>query len=167
MTAISSSANGSMWDLPILECLYGRWSEGREHFGADVRMRVDLLDWADRYDLRSGSTACSSGLHWLDKGRCTKRECHDRPEFYDHTTTWLSRTTGKPVLVLNQPYRPVDPADMCELIREYPPLTSEVGPASWYGSGTYGVYVWNHGNRADVGRPHPCPRITGATNGSG
>ncbi|MFC9225027.1 hypothetical protein ACFT8W_30595 [Streptomyces hygroscopicus] len=122
---------------------------------AYVYMRADLLDWADRYDLRSGSTGCSSGLHWLDKGRCVKRDCHDRPGFYDHTTTWLSRTTGRPALVFNQPYRQVDPAEIWKLISEYPSLTAEVGPASWYGSGTFSVYIWNDGNRADAGRPHP------------
>ncbi|MGW2553103.1 hypothetical protein [Streptomyces sp. NPDC001635] len=119
-----------------------------------VQMRADLLDWADRYDLRSGSTGCSSGLHWLDKGRCAKRECHDRPGFYDHTTTWLSLTTGRPALVFNQPYWQVDPADISKLTSEYPSLTAEVGPESWYGSGTFGVYIWNDGNRADAGRPH-------------
>jgi hypothetical protein len=118
-----------------------------------VQMRADLLDWADTYDLKSGSTGCSSGLHWLDKGRCAKRECHDRPGFYDHTTTWLSRTTGSPVLIFNQPYRHVDTADIWGLISECPSLRAEVGPESWYGSGTFGVYIWNDGNRADAGRP--------------
>ncbi|WP_432042749.1 hypothetical protein [Streptomyces cadmiisoli] len=118
-----------------------------------VQMRADLLDWADQYDLRSGSTGCSSGLHWLDKGRCAKRECHDRPGFYDHTTTWLSRTTGRPALVFNQPYSQVDLADIWKLISEYPSLTAEVGPESWYGSRTFGVYIWNHSNRAEAVRP--------------
>ncbi|WP_093838400.1 hypothetical protein [Streptomyces aidingensis] len=68
--------------------------------------------------------------------------------FYDHTTTWLSRTTGRPALVFNQPYKPVDPAEVQELISEYPSLTAEVGPEGWYGFGTLGVYIWNHGNRA-------------------
>lgn len=68
--------------------------------------------------------------------------------FYDHTTTWLSRTTGRPALVFNQPYEPVDPAEVQELISEYPSLTAEVGPESWYGSATLGVYIWNDGNRS-------------------
>lgn len=117
-----------------------------------VRMRAGLLDWADQHDLKSGSTGCSSGLHWLDTGRCAKRECHDRPGFYDHTTMWLSRTAGRPALVFNQPYKPVDPAEVQELISEYPSLTAEVGPESWYGSGTLGVYIWNDGNRSATAR---------------
>ncbi|MEU6677672.1 hypothetical protein [Streptomyces sp. NPDC046925] len=119
-----------------------------------VHMRADLLSWADQHDVKSGNTGCESGLHWLDKGRCAKRECHGRPGFYDHTTTWLSRTTGRPALVFNQPYEQVDSADIWELISEYPSLTAEVGPESWYGSGTFGVYIWNDDNRADAGRPH-------------
>ncbi|WP_222623822.1 hypothetical protein, partial [Streptomyces buecherae] len=113
-----------------------------------VQMRADLLDWADRHDLRSGNTGCSSGLHWLDKGRCAKRECLGRPEFYDHTTMWLSRATGRPALVFNQPYRQVDSSEVREAISEYPSLTAEVGPESWYGAGTSGVYIWNNGNRS-------------------
>lgn len=113
-----------------------------------VQMRADLLDWADEHDVKSGHTGCSTGLHWLDKGRCTKRECHDRPGFYDHTTTWLSRTTGRPALVFNQPYRQVNPAEVWEAISEYPTLTAEVGPESWYGAGTTGIYIWNDGNRS-------------------
>ncbi|QGV79745.1 hypothetical protein [Streptomyces ficellus] len=113
-----------------------------------VQMRADLLDWADRHDLKNGNTGCSSRLHWLDRGRCAKRECQGRPEFYDHTTTWLSRTTGKPALVFNQPYRQVDPAEVWDAISEYPSLTAEVGPESWYGAGTSGVYIWNDGNRS-------------------
>ncbi|MFD7897426.1 hypothetical protein [Streptomyces sp. NPDC059743] len=117
-----------------------------------VQVRADLLDWADLYDLKIGSTRCSSGLHWLDKGRCAKRECLDKPEFYDHTTTWLSRTTGRPALVFNQPYRQVDTAEVWQSISEYPSLTAEVGPESWYGAGTNGVYIWNEGNRSETVR---------------
>ncbi|MFJ9148838.1 hypothetical protein ACIRP7_12335 [Streptomyces sp. NPDC102270] len=101
-----------------------------------VQMRADLLDWADRHDLKSGNTGCSSGLHW-----------------HDHTTTWLSRTTGRPALVFNQPYRQVDRAEVWDCISEYPSLTAEVGPESWYGAGTSGVYIWNDGNRSVSVRP--------------
>lgn len=59
-----------------------------------VRMRADLLDWADQHDLKSGNTGCSSGLHWLDKGRCAKRECHDRPR--GSTTTRPRGFPGPP-----------------------------------------------------------------------
>ncbi|MFE3825306.1 hypothetical protein [Streptomyces sp. NPDC059092] len=117
-----------------------------------VRMRADLLDWADQHDLKSGNTGCSSGLHWLDKGRCAKRQCQDRPRFYDHTTTWLSRTTGRPALVFNQPYTRVDPGEVRESISEYPSPTAEMGPESWYGAGTVGVYIWNDGNRSEAVR---------------
>ncbi|WP_214665306.1 hypothetical protein, partial [Streptomyces javensis] len=120
---------------------------------AYAQMRADLLDWADRHDVKSGNTGCSSGLHWLDKGRCAKRDCQDRPGFYDHTTTWLSRTTGRPALVFNQPYTQVDPAEVRESISEYPNLTAEVGPESWYGAGTTSVYIWNDGNRSEAVRP--------------
>ena len=51
-------------------------------------------------------------------------------------TTWLSRTTGMPALVFNQPYGHVDPAGVRESISEYPSLTAEVGPESCYGAGT-------------------------------
>jgi hypothetical protein len=115
-----------------------------------VQMRADLLEWADRHDLKSGSTRCSSGLHWLDKGRCAKRDCHGKPSFYDHTTMWRSRTTGKPALVFTQPYEDVTPAEVHASIREYPSLTAEVGPESWYGGGTTAIYIWNHGNRPNT-----------------
>ncbi len=115
---------------------------------AYVQMRADLLDWADQHDLRAGNTRCSSGLHWLDQGRCAKQRCDGRPGFYDHTTTWLSRATGRPALVFNQPYRDVSPADLQEIIADYPSLSAEIGPESWYGAGTSGVYIWNHGNRS-------------------
>ncbi|MFD3468760.1 hypothetical protein ACFWWM_20715 [Streptomyces sp. NPDC058682] len=124
-----------------------RWPYGPNIY---VQMRADLLDWAEQHDLKSGNTGCSSKLHWLDKGRCAKRECRGRPGFYDHTTTWLSRTTGRPALVFNQPYGQVDPAKVRESISEYPSLTAEVGPESWYGAGTTGVYIWNNGNRAQA-----------------
>lgn len=113
-----------------------------------VPMRADLLDWADQHDLKIGNTGCSSGLHWLDKGRCAKRECLGKPEFYDHTTTWLSRNSGRPALVFNQPYGHVDLAEVRESISEYPSLTAEVGPESWYGCDTTSIYIWNEGNRA-------------------
>ncbi|MFB6555186.1 hypothetical protein [Streptomyces sp. NPDC056405] len=118
-----------------------------------VQMRAALLDWADRHDLKSGNTGCSSGLHWLDRGRCAKRACQGRPGFYDHTTTWLSQTTGRPALVFNQPYMQVDPADVWDSISEYPSLTAEVETESWYGAGTSGVYIWNDGNRSVAVRP--------------
>ncbi|MYZ10708.1 hypothetical protein GT028_25590 [Streptomyces sp. SID2999] len=92
-------------------------------------------------------------LHWLNKGRCAKKECHGRPEFYDHTTTWLSRTTGKPALVFNQPYSQVDSAEVQGFISEYPSLTAEVGPESWYGAGTTGVYIWSDANRSGAAQP--------------
>lgn len=114
-----------------------------------VQMRADMLDWADLHDVKSGNTSCSSGLHWLAKGRCSKQACHDRPGFYDHTTMWLSRATGRPALVFNQPYSRVDPAEVRKLISEYPSLTAEVGPESWYGAGTTSVYIWNDGNRSE------------------
>ncbi|GGN02424.1 hypothetical protein [Streptomyces fuscichromogenes] len=69
-----------------------------------VQMRADMLDWADRHDLKSGDTGSSSGLHW-------------------------------------------------DSISEYPSLTAEVGPESWYGAGTSGVYIWNEGNRSVAVRP--------------
>ncbi|MGW8688455.1 hypothetical protein ACWGNN_47185 [Streptomyces sp. NPDC055817] len=112
-----------------------------------VQMRADLLDWTDRHNLKSGDTRCSSGLHWLDKGRCAKQECYGKPGFYDHTTTWLSRTTGRPVLVFNQPYKHVDPVEVGQAISDYPSLTAEVGAEDWYGGGTIGVYIWNDSNR--------------------
>ncbi|MCX5233000.1 hypothetical protein [Streptomyces sp. NBC_00233] len=112
-----------------------------------VPMRVNLLHWADQHDLKSGDTRCISGLHWLDKGRCAKRECLSKPGFYDHTTMWLSRTTGKPALVFNQPYGPVDATAVEESISDYLSLTAEVGPESWYGANTTGIYIWNGGNR--------------------
>lgn len=118
-----------------------------------VQMRADLLDWADRHDVKIGRTGCSSGLHWLDKGRCAKRDCRDVPGFYDHTTTWLSRTTGRPALVFTQPYKQVEPAEVRESISDYPSLTAEVGPDSWYGARTTGVYIWNDGNRSEAVRP--------------
>ncbi|MEU7157347.1 hypothetical protein [Streptomyces chrestomyceticus] len=118
-----------------------------------VQMRVDLLDWADRHGLKVGDTGCSSGLHWLDKGRCAKRECQDRPWFYDHTTMWLSRTTGKPALVFNQPYEEVDPAEVREFISEYPTLRAEISPETWYGADTTGVYIWNDNNRRAAAGP--------------
>ncbi|MFF0484835.1 hypothetical protein [Streptomyces sp. NPDC004435] len=112
-----------------------------------VQMRADLLDWADQHKLRSGDTRCSSGLHWLDKGRCAKRDCHSKPDFYDHTTMWLSRNTGRPALVFTQPYRSVDPAEIDQAISDHPYLTAEISPESWYGGGTTGVYIWNDNNR--------------------
>ncbi|WP_141706768.1 hypothetical protein [Streptomyces sp. TverLS-915] len=107
-----------------------------------------MLDWADAHGLKSGSTRCSSGLHWLDKGRCAVGECFDTPGFYDHTTTWRSRTTGRPVLVFNQPYGPPDVAEVRAAISEHPSLSAEIGPESWYGAGTASVYIWNDGNRS-------------------
>ncbi|MEV7738797.1 hypothetical protein AB0O75_43240 [Streptomyces sp. NPDC088921] len=145
-----SSLDDHAWGVLNCDADGVHWPYGPNIY---VQMRADLLGWADRHDLKSGNTRCSSGLHWLDRGRCAKRECQGRPGFYDHTTTWLSRTTGRPALVFNQPYRQVDPAEVWDHISEYPSLTAEVGPESWYGAGTSGVYIWNDGNRSVAVRP--------------
>lgn len=114
-----------------------------------VQMRIDLLDWAEHHDVKIGDTGCRSGLHWLDKGRCGKQHCGTPPRFYEHTTKWLSRTTGKPSLVLTQPYEisAPSPAQVQALIAPFPSLSAEIGPRGWYGRGTVGVYIWSDWNR--------------------
>lgn len=49
--------------------------------------------------------------------------------------------------------RLVDPAEVWESISDYPSLTAEVGPDSWYGARTTGVYIWNDGNCSEAVRP--------------
>jgi len=123
-------------------------------YGANIEMetRAALLQWAESYGLKmSGSrTRCGTGLHWLDKGQCNWQRCSrdGLPDFFDHTSLWKYRKTGKPALVLNQPYGDVDPRRVDAFLSEYPRLTSEVKQDGWYAYTTTAVYIWNRTNAA-------------------
>ncbi|MFF8279910.1 hypothetical protein ACF05T_28030 [Streptomyces lateritius] len=104
-----------------------------------------IVSWAERHDLKAGSTSCC--LLWLTRDRsrrCTSQDtCHSGPtsrSWFDHPIFWLK--DGLPAVVTSVAWSPTE-QDRSEIdwwIRAFS-LRSDRGQG-WYGCGSSQVLLW-------------------------
>jgi hypothetical protein len=103
-----------------------------EPYGANEQLAKWVADTGYRYSHRAHC------LHWLCKGRCAVRFCHETRSSYqwmDHVSGWLTPDGER--LLLCQPYH-LEPSTLVDACRHFG-LRADISGAGWYGHGTVAI----------------------------